>query len=261
MNEVVPAEVDRIFISDVHLGGFEPQENKRIEERLLGFLKVVKEHDFQLTLLGDLFDYWMEYRGEWPRYGERVLEALEEINKQKQVLYITGNHDNWTGPRIERAGFDLEQEYRMVKIGEQHVLMLHGDGLKDTSFSLPRARFHRLLRNPYFLSLYQGLLPPRPGIELMRQFSRKAKLRDDFTDTHATGNKLDIWAEKTLERGIADVVMCGHHHKPVFRRTGHGLYINLGNFYHDSTMAVYTSKGFRLVKWIMASNRFELLKS
>jgi len=259
MSLITPQKGDHIFISDVHLGGFDEETNREVEERLLEFLDFVHEQGFRLSVLGDLFDYWMEYRGEWPQYGEQVLKAFEKINEQWPVLYITGNHDNWVGPRIAGAGFDLEHEFRKLRIGEKNVLMLHGDGLKDPQMHMPRARFHRLLRNPYFVSMYQRIFPPKMGIRIMRQFSHKSKLRDSVSSQGKNQSRIDAWAEDSLKRGLADVVICGHHHHPVYKKTDDGLYINLGNFCRDSTMALHTRSGFSLVRWQAETKQFQLL--
>ncbi|MCH8568294.1 MAG: UDP-2,3-diacylglucosamine diphosphatase [Balneolales bacterium] len=250
---IAPIEGDVVFISDVHLGGYGNELNEIIEQRFLSFLDFLMEKKLQLCILGDLFDYWMEYRGVWPAYGNQVLEKLEMFNRQSKVLYITGNHDNWIGPRMLATGMDIEGESRVVHFGNKRALLLHGDGLKDKKMKLPRPAFHRLLRNSYFLKIYQSLIPPLQGIELMRQFSHKSKLRDPHL-THQVNafiSPLDKWALDFLEKGSSgtDIILCGHHHRPVYIERAHRLYLNLGNFGLDQTLALYTNGKFLLVRW------------
>ncbi|MCH8557856.1 MAG: UDP-2,3-diacylglucosamine diphosphatase [Balneolia bacterium] len=247
---------DVIFVSDVHLGGFSPDINASIESRLLSLIDETIEKKCSMMVVGDLFDYWMEYRGRWPDYADVVLKRFEKLNKQSKTVFITGNHDNWTGPRLEQAGFDIEHELRTITLGGKKVMMAHGDGLSSSEFGFPRPLFHRFLRNPYFLKVYQAVFPPATGISLMRSFSRGSRSRDSVEKLQRETKHIDSWAERMLEAGKADVMICGHHHKPVFNRTEFGLYINLGNFCHDSTLAVYTTNGFELVRWQADTRQF-----
>ncbi|MCC5933685.1 MAG: UDP-2,3-diacylglucosamine diphosphatase [Candidatus Cyclonatronum sp.] len=261
--EIFTREGDYIFVSDVHLGGFEMAENARIEASFLALLGHIKAQKLHLVIAGDLFDYWMDYRNQWPRVFDRVLSGFEELHQQREekTLFVTGNHDNWTGPRLTEAGFDLEPEYRLLHISGKKVLVMHGDGLKDTEMALPRPLFHRLLRNPYFVKLYQIIFPPAAGIELMRQFSRKSKLRDYMISPDNSPRLLDTWAVKFLNTSNkADVLLCGHHHNAIHLKTGNRHYINLGNFCFAQSLALHTKEGFTLVKWNCAESRFEKLK-
>lgn len=246
-----PEAGDAVFLSDVHLGGFDDELNDDIERRLHELLHYVMRHELRLYLLGDLFDYWMEYRGRWPAYAEGTLRLFEQLNRRQPSLFITGNHDNWTGPRIEAAGFDIEHEYRMLKLAGRRILMLHGDGLREAGMNFRRPRFHRFLRHPAFLKLYQTLLPPAAGIALMQAFSRNAKRRDrrQVINMHEGAEDIDRWALQMLQHKPVDVVLCGHHHKPLMHESRHGLYVNLGNFCRLGSLLIHTRAGFRSVVW------------
>lgn len=255
-NLVALGKGDVIFVSDVHLGGFTPETNIEIEDRLIRLIDEAIEKKCQIIVVGDLFDYWMEYRGVWPEYGNRILERFEKFNKQQPTLFITGNHDNWVGPRLVSAGFELESETKTITLGSKKVMLAHGDGLNDPKFGFPRPLFHRILRNPYFIKIFQTILSPSLGISVMRSFSRASRKRDSVEKLQRETTYIDNWAMRMLKSGRADVMICGHHHKPVFNKLNEGLYINLGNFCHDSTLAVYTRSGFELVKWQADTRQF-----
>lgn len=238
---------DLVFLSDVHLGGFDDATNTTIESDVVSLIDFCRKSSLKLFILGDLFDYWMEYRGYAPPIGKKTLAAFEKYNEAQKTLYITGNHDNWTGPRIENAGFDVEHEYRILDIGNAKVMLLHGDGLKDASYSLERPLLNRTLRNKWFLNMYQTLLPPAAGIWLMRRFS-------GFSKKKSKGDKncsltMQRWALEQLKKPNLDVIICGHFHKSRFIKNSDGLYINLGNFYKHRTVGIYTKKSFSLVTW------------
>lgn len=264
MNEEISVrEGDYVFVSDVHLGGFDSAENDRIEESFLNLLEFIRLKRLRLVIAGDLFDYWMDYRNQWPGVYDRVLDAFEAFHQDRdeKTLFITGNHDNWTGPKLEAIGFELEHEYRILSVEGQRVLVMHGDGLRDPEFKLPRPVFHRLLRNPYFAKLYQTLFPPFMGIEFMRQFSRKSKLRDSMISSDSGIRKLDLWGIDFLKTSNkADVLFCGHHHNAIHLKTGNRQYINLGNFCFGLNLALHTKQGFSLVKWDCAERRFVKFK-
>ncbi|AXJ01528.1 UDP-2,3-diacylglucosamine hydrolase [Cyclonatronum proteinivorum] len=262
--EVTPCAGDYVFVSDVHLGGFEVAENERIERNMLELLRHVEENKLRLVIAGDLFDYWMDYRNQWPRIFDRVLEAFQGFHERTQTstLFITGNHDNWTGPKLPEIGFELEHEYRILEIEQRKVLVMHGDGLSDPDMKLPRPAFHRFLRNPYFIKLYQFFFPPAAGIELMRQFSKKSKLRDYMLRPDNKPRMLDVWATEFLKAdNKADVLLCGHHHNAIHLKVGTREYLNLGNFGFGETLALHTKEGFALVKWDCANRRFQHLKT
>ncbi len=247
---------DLVFLSDVHLGGFDDPTNESIESDALALIDYCRENSLQLFILGDLFDYWMEYRGYSPPYGEKVLTAFEKFNKSQNTLYITGNHDNWTGPRVEKAGFDVEHEYRILDIGETKVMLLHGDGIRDESYSLERPLLNRTLRNRWFLRVYQTMLPPALGVWLMRKFS-------GFSKKRSKGDKncsltMQKWALEQLKEPNLDVIICGHFHKSRFIKNSDGLYINIGNFYKHRTVGIYTKESFSLVTWDADNSKFVL---
>jgi len=252
---IKPTPGDIIFLSDVHLGGYSPEKNSAIESDLISMVRFCIEQKLRLIILGDLFDYWMEYRGHWPEYGELVLREFEHLTKLEPILYITGNHDNWTGPRLEKAGFDIEHEYRILTIGNNKVMLLHGDGLKDAALKLPRPRFHRILRNPYFLSVYQFVFPPKLGISIMHAFSKRSKERD--TDELNSTKSIDRWALAQLNHTDLDVIICGHFHVHRFIKNEDGLYINLGTFHSHRTVGLYTKNTFQLVRWNGEEMKFQ----
>ena len=244
-----------LFLSDVHLGAFSDSINQALEDEIIRLIDYAEEHQIRLVVLGDLFDYWMEYPDYTPKLGERLRKRFREYHKKNgPSLFITGNHDCWTQGHFQELGFDVEPEYRILKLGGKRGLLLHGDGLKDHQFNFPRPRLHRFLRNAKFISIYQKLFSPAIGIRIMRLFSQVSKLREGYTD--GTG-ELDRWAQQTLDTSRFDFIICGHHHHRRFVQTSAGLYINLGAYYRDHTLAFFSNQKLTLVTW--PGSRYELL--
>lgn len=234
-----------LFVSDVHYGAFDVVDHINIENDLISLIEYCTKHNIQLHLLGDLFDYWMEYKNHHPDIGNRLFEYFKvHMSVVGTVLYITGNHDNWTRGYFTSLGFDVESEYRVLNFDDYHVMALHGDGLKNKSMGLSRPLMHRFLRNKIFIRLYQSILPPEYGLKLMKVFSDYCRKRP----IPGTG-RLDRWASEYLRKNDIDFVICGHDHIPRYETFPHGTYINSGAFYEHRTAVIYTNGTFRLVIW------------
>ncbi|NGP76714.1 hypothetical protein G3570_08720 [Balneolaceae bacterium YR4-1] len=236
----------KLFVSDAHLGGFDKTLNRKIELELIHLIDFCENNDFDMYILGDLFDYWMEYPNHRPELGEELLERFEKYNRNTgSTLYITGNHDNWTNGYFKTVGFKIEKNHHFVNLDGKKAMLLHGDGLDDPSFNLPRPLFHRILRNPNFVKLYQSVLSPDTGLDIMMKFSRLARSREV---TEAEKN-LNNWARKQLESSDTDFILCGHDHSPRRLNFDFGTFINLGTFYQHKSVAVYNNSELTLVSW------------
>ncbi|MEX0685586.1 MAG: UDP-2,3-diacylglucosamine diphosphatase [Balneolales bacterium] len=257
MNELLNIEPEKkyLFISDVHLGGFDSDKNSAIEKDLISMLDYAETMEMEIIILGDLFDYWMEYPNQIPDVAPAVLARFERLHAKKtRTLYITGNHDNWTHTYFMNIGFDVEHECRMININGQRVLLLHGDGLVEKSLGFPRPLLHRMIRNKNFVTMYKRILPPSTGIGITRYYSR---INRKLKSNRQPGNpELDTWAINRIKDGHADTVICGHHHKPIFKTLGKRVYMNLGNFFNDRMAGIYAHKSFYPVIWNGNSKTF-----
>lgn len=244
LNEL-PSSSKILFISDIHLGGFSPEKNKQVETDLIALINYAEEHLFKIAVLGDLFDYWMEYENYIPETGKQVLKRFATFNPKNHSLYVTGNHDNWTQGYFEEIGFDVEPDFRLMKIGSKKTLFVHGDAVGEDLENLQRPFLHQILRNKRFIKLYKKLLMrPKTGIQVMRQYSR-------FTNFSSKTNPapLNKWSKKMLQKTDIDVIICGHDHVPRVHAFSYGTYLNSGSFYDQKTFVIYNNKQFRLVYW------------
>lgn len=245
--------MDHLFLSDVHIGATTDESGRRSEQDLISLIEFATRNRFRICVLGDLFDYWMEYPDTRPEIGEDVLHAFREHNRSvSSTLYITGNHDNWTSGYFEKIGFRVEPESSVIELDDLSFFLHHGDGLADPEINLPRPLFHRVLRNERFVSLYQSIFPPEAGIDLMRRFSAMSRENSE-TDPQ----RLSEWSEAFLKHTDTDVVISGHDHIPRVETFPFGSYINLGTFYEHRTVALYTNGQLRLVTWSADDQQFQ----
>lgn len=244
-----------LFISDVHLGAFSTDTERTIEETLISLIEYALEYKAQLYILGDLFDYWMEYpsRGFVPDLGHKVLDAFEEYNKTSgmSAVYVTGNHDNWTFGHFEDRGFDVEPNYREFELESHKVLIMHGDGQFGKRDDFIRPAFHRILRQRLFTSVFQRVFPPETGLGIMKSFSDITRKRN-----YENPKPLDDHARRILKSHDLEVVMCGHDHIPRVETFSDGTYINLGAFFKHFTLVRYINNSFNLVRWHREDKEF-----
>lgn len=245
---------EHLFLSDVHLGAFSEQKEKEIEANLISLIDYSIKKKANLYVLGDLFDYWMEYPQKKfiPNIGNQVVEKFSEYNRLvKPVIYVTGNHDNWTFGYFSEQGFDVEPSYRILDIDLKKVLIMHGDGKFGERDDFFRPAFHLLLRNPIFVKLFQKIFPPSIGLGIMKNFSNLTRKRN-----HINPEPLNSHAGKILKKNDLDFVLCGHDHIPRVETFTDGTYINLGTFFKHHTLVRYINNEFKLVTWQSKSKEF-----
>jgi UDP-2,3-diacylglucosamine pyrophosphatase LpxH len=203
----------------------------------------------------------MEYPDWHPSIGNKLLDAFQNYHlNNNDTLYITGNHDHWHLKYLKQVGFDMEDEYRILNIDGLQILIMHGDGLKDSKFRLPRSRFNRLLRSNTFNRIYRKLFPPKIGLKIMKYIStlnrwmeseEKAKQRSILSD----------WSSQLLDQSDLDAIVCGHNHNTELLTFNDGRYLNPGFYADNNSLGFYTNKQFRLVTWDVSSHKLIPLTS
>ena len=134
------------FLSDAHLGSLAIPHARMQERRLVRFLDSIKEKAAAIYLLGDMFDFWYEYKNVVPKGFTRFLGKLSELTDLGvEVNFFTGNHDIWAYEYLEKeCGVILHKKPITTEIYGHEFFLAHGDGLgdPDASFKLLRAIFH-----------------------------------------------------------------------------------------------------------------------
>lgn len=215
------------FISDAHLGIKLPEAEGR-EEALISFLREVAPSARTLFILGDLFDFWLEYS--WairPDYF-RVLHELRRLVEGGTIVhYCRGNHDFAVGSFLsEIIGVRVNPSVREIKIQGRRLRIAHGDGL------LPSDRANRLLgkllRSPVLQSIYK-VLHPNLGVPLGEFISGLSRSSLRLPPPRRVLEKYRRLARGYLEEGD-DIVVFGHTHVPELIRYPVGIYCNTGGF-------------------------------
>ena len=129
------------FLSDAHLGSRAIEHGRTQERRLVNFLDSIKHKASAVYLLGDMFDFWYEFRTVVPKGYTRFLGKLSELTDLGvEVHFFTGNHDLWCGDYLTKeCGVMIHREPLTTEIFGKEFYLAHGDGLGD-----PDKKFKRL---------------------------------------------------------------------------------------------------------------------
>ncbi len=164
------------FISDAHLGSLAITHKRMQERRLVNFLDSIKHKAAAVYLLGDMFDFWHEYKTVVPKGYTRFLGKISELTDNGvEVHFFTGNHDLWVGDYLEKeCGVTIHREGMATEIYGSLFFLAHGDGLgfDDAGFKFIRAVFH----NPICQCLFAAI-HPRWGIAFGREWARRSRLK------------------------------------------------------------------------------------
>ena len=152
------------FISDAHLGSRALEHTRTQERRLVRFLDEIKTKAGAVYMLGDMFDFWFEYRTAVPRGFTRFLGKVSELTDMGvEVHYFTGNHDLWCKDYfVKECGVILHTEPVTVELGDKVFFLAHGAGLGDPD---PMFRFLRGIFRNRICQILFGALHPRWGLD------------------------------------------------------------------------------------------------
>lgn len=234
------------FISDVHLGLQMPEIEKQKERKLVSFLQYCAKDAAELYIVGDLYDYWFEYRRVYQKGFFRTLTALQDlVESGVKVHYLIGNHDFMHRDFFSKEiGASLYEDAVTVTLDGKKFFIAHGDGLvvNDMGYNILK----KILRNKFLQWLY-SFVHPDLGIWIASGTSKKSR---DYTTKKDYGEEDGLFdaAKSKLNNGF-DYVIMGHLHARHHKKMGKGEYINLGSWLNSPCYGVYSQSKFEIVDW------------
>ncbi len=210
------------FISDAHLGSRALSHTRQQERRLCSFLDSIKDKAQAVYMLGDMFDFWYEYRTVVPKGFTRFLGKLSELTDSGvEVHLFTGNHDLWCGDYLtEECGVQIHRQPATVEIADKVFYLAHGDGLGDNDwkFRILRSIFHNRWCQFAF-----SLIHPDLGVEIGLRWAKHSRekhepclQKDDigFSDYKGEDEENLVRYAKQYIKTHTDVnyLMFGHRH-------------------------------------------------
>ena len=201
------------FVSDVHLG-LQVADPEDRERRFAGFLRSLPENTEAVYLLGDIWDFWYEYKDVVPKGYVRVLSALQELmDRGVKVYFFQGNHDVWTYSYFEELGMVKLVQPCVVQIAGKRFCLGHGVGLGPVPFGyrFRRGRFHNRLAQRLFSALHPWL-----AFRLGNGWSRNNRLAHDVQYEFGGENEpLYKFAKDFASENEVDFFIFGHYHVEV----------------------------------------------
>ncbi len=241
------------FLSDFHLGAPNRAASLLREKRIIQFLGEIKNDAAAIFIVGDLFDFWYEYRTVVPKGFVRILGKLAEITDAGiPVYFFTGNHDMWMkGYFEEELNIPVYHEPKTFEWNGKKFLVGHGDGLGPGDHGYKFIK--KIFRNRFCQWLF-GILPPAFGVGLANYFSRKSRAVTGQTDENFLGEDkewLISYCKEVLQKSYFDYLIFGHRHLPIdFTLQNGSRYINLGDWISYCTYAVFDGENIVLRSWL-----------
>lgn len=198
------------FVADVHLGLRQGNPADR-ESRFLAFLKGIPRDSKALWLLGDIWDFWYEYKYVIPRCGARVLaELINLMDAGVEVCFIEGNHDIWTYSFFEQLGMKKFPQPHFVQIDGKTFCLGHGDGIggEKVGYKVLNGIFH----SRFLQFCFTHLLHPNLAFAMGTSWSGHNRRSHGKFVFSAEREPSFRWALEQDALGRADYYIFGHYH-------------------------------------------------
>ena len=244
----IPSGKKVYFSSDNHLGAPTQELSRPREKKFVQWLDEVKEDAAAIFLLGDLFDFWFEYKTVVPKGFVRVLGKLAELKDAGiDIYFFVGNHDLWMRDYFQKElNIPVFHEPQEFDINGKLFLIGHGDGLGPGDYGYKRMK--KVFTFPFFKWLFRWLHPDI-GVKLGHYFSVKNKLISGNEDAQFLGEEkewLALYCRKKLREKHYDFFIFGHRHLPLeIELNSSSTYINLGDWIQYFTYGEFM-KTFKL---------------
>ena len=236
------------FASDFHLGSFDISDSHKREKMVISWLSSIEKDAKAIYLLGDIFDFWFEYKKVVPKGFVRLLGKLADlIDKGIDIHYVVGNHDMWMNDYLEQEiGLKLHFQEFIINEDNKLIFLGHGDGLGKGDYT------YKLLKVIFSSNICKWLfsrLHPNFGISLGQAWSNKSKKRQEKL-VNEDKEILAGYCKEQQKNNPVDYYVFGHRHIPIDVKIDERCrYINLGDWIHHNTYAVYSDQKLELKKF------------
>jgi UDP-2,3-diacylglucosamine hydrolase len=231
------------FLSDFHLGAPDHAASLARERRIVAFLERIRIDAAMIFIVGDLFDFWYEYRTVVPKGYTRILGKLAELTDSGiPIHFFVGNHDMWMSGYFEQElDIPVYHEPKTFEFNSKSFYIGHGDGLGPGDHGYKFLK--KVFRNPVCRGLF-GILPPLVGVGIAGWLSRRSRAMTGATDAQFLGEDkewLAIYCRELLKKQRYDYFIFGHRHLPIdlLLDPSGSRYINLGDWIRYYTYAVF----------------------
>tara|TARA_B100001063_G_scaffold233056_1_gene248855 strand:- start:28734 stop:29492 length:759 start_codon:yes stop_codon:yes gene_type:complete len=240
------------FASDFHLGAPSYEASREREQRIVEWMDSIFPDCKELYLVGDLFDFWFEYKKAIPKGFVRLQGKIAQFSDAGISVHVfTGNHDMWMFDYLpQELGVELHRKPIRKTYNGKEFLIGHGDGLG------PGDHGYKFIKKVFASPLAQWLfarLHPNFGISLADFWSGKSRAANQENDEKFLGEEnewLAIYCKEYLKKEHIDYFIFGHRHLPLDLKVGeNSRYLNLGEWINYQTYAVFDGEELKLEEW------------
>lgn len=245
----IPAGKKIYFASDFHLGVPSYNSSLERERKIIQWLNQIEKDAFEIYLVGDIFDFWFEYKHAIPKGFVRLQGNIAKlVDAGIPIYFFTGNHDMWMFDYFEKElGVKIFREPILKEYNGKRLVIGHGDGLG------PGDKKYKFIKRVFAAKWSQWLfarLHPNFGIGLANYFSRKSRIATGNDDKTFLGEENEWLVQYCKEREKTesnDYYLFGHRHLPLnISINERASYINLGEWINDFTYAVFDGQQLEL---------------
>jgi UDP-2,3-diacylglucosamine hydrolase len=239
------------FASDFHLGAPNYEESLEREKKIVDWLNQIESDVEELYLLGDIFDFWFEYKHTIPKGSTRFLGKIAEFSdKGIPVHLFAGNHDMWIFGYLQKeTGMIYHKKPLSATLKGKRFFLAHGDGLGpgDTSYKILKKIFRNKLAQWLFARIHPNL-----GITIARKWSHSSRIANGESPKFQGEEKeLQVkYVKELAKKENYDYYVFGHRHKPIDMKIDPNIrYINLGDWITNFTYGEFDGNEFSLKNW------------
>ncbi len=231
-----------VFASDFHLGVPDYATSLVREKKLVEWLEQETQNNSSIYLMGDLFDFWFEYKHVVPKYHVRLLGTLARLRDNGiSIKVFTGNHDMWLFDYFEKElNIKVYRKPLFLKAQNKLLMIGHGDGLGPKDYGYKRLK--KIFSNP-FLQWCFARLHPNFAFGVAQFFSNKSRLSQTAQEEFKTLEDEWLWQyckRKLLEHPDIEYFIFGHRHLKLDLKVGkNARYINTGTWFDDANYALF----------------------
>lgn len=236
------------FASDFHLGSPNHTQSRLREDTVVRWLNFIEPTCSELFLMGDVFDFWFEYKYVVPKGFIRLQGKLAQMaDAGINIYFFKGNHDMWVKDYFTKEmGVQIVSDELVLERNGKRFYLHHGDGLGpgDQKYKFLR----KIFRNPICQWLF-AMVPPRIGMGIANGWSNHSRAASNAEEVFESVEKewLAVFAKAELQHAHYDYFIFGHRHLPLeIKLTPQSTYINIGEWLNFNSYGVFDGEKLRL---------------
>ncbi len=245
---VIPQNKKVYFASDIHMGLFPPEKSEERSKHFVQWLTEIQPTAAALFLVGDVFDFWYEYKKVVPRGFVRFLGKIcEFVDNGIPVHFFAGNHDIWVADYLPKEiGIILHREPYCTTINGKNFYIAHGDGLGPGDYSYKILR--KIFTNPILQFMFSRI-HPNLAFTFGHWWSKQSRYSKGIYEEFLGVEKeyLILYAKEILEKQPINYFVFGHRHIPMdIELSPTSRHINLGEWISAYTYAEFDGNDLQI---------------